>query len=358
VLENELKHPKHLLIMRLSAIGDVAMTVPVVLALRQQYPKLKITIVSRPLFKSFFAFIPDIHFYAADVENSQTGIRGLYKLYKDLSVLGIDAFADLHNVLRSKVIATFFKWNKTPVISLNKDRTQRKKLTGLKPKILSPMKSMIDRHAEVCKKLHLPIDLSEIKLIDSQPMSTEIERITGKKNSKWIGIAPFATYETKMYPLSLMKEVIQLLLQDEVKVFLFGGGKNEVEQLKSMASVSSNCVNIAGTLTFQQELDLISNLDLMLSMDSGNGHMAAMFGVSVITMWGNTHPFAGFVPFRQPIENSLLPDMEKYPFLPTSVYGNKIVPGYTDCMKTIQPEVVVKKINQLLAQSITEKQKK
>lgn len=358
MLENELKHPKHLLIMRLSAIGDVAMTVPVVLALRQQYPKLKITIVSRPLFKSFFAFIPDIHFYAADVENSQTGIRGLYKLYKDLSVLGIDAFADLHNVLRSKVIATFFKWNKTPVISLNKDRTQRKKLTGLKPKILSPMKSMIDRHAEVCKKLHLPIDLSEIKLIDSQPMSTEIERITGKKNSKWIGIAPFATYETKMYPLSLMKEVIQLLLQDEVKVFLFGGGKNEVEQLKSMASVSSNCVNIAGTLTFQQELDLISNLDLMLSMDSGNGHMAAMFGVSVITMWGNTHPFAGFVPFRQPIENSLLPDMEKYPFLPTSVYGNKIVPGYTDCMKTIQPEVVVKKINQLLAQSITEKQKK
>ncbi len=220
------------------------------------------------------------------------------------------------------------------------------------------MKSMIDRHAEVCKKLHLPIDLSEIKLIDSQPMSTEIERITGKKNSKWIGIAPFATYETKMYPLSLMKEVIQLLLQDEVKVFLFGGGKNEVEQLKSMASVSNNCVNIAGTLTFQQELDLISNLDLMLSMDSGNGHMAAMFGVSVITMWGNTHPYAGFVPFRQPIENSLLPDLEKYPFLPTSVYGNKIVPGYTDCMKTIQPEVVVKKINQLLAQSITEKQKK
>lgn len=355
MLENELKHPKHLLIMRLSAIGDVAMTVPVVLALRQQYPKLKITIVSRPLFKSFFTFIPDVHFYAADVENSQTGIGGLYKLYKDLSVLGIDAFADLHNVLRSKVIATFFKWNKTPVISLNKDRTQRKKLTSLKPKILSPMKSMIDRHAEVCKKLQLPIDLSKIKLIDSQSISTEIERITGKKNSKWIGIAPFATYETKMYPLSLMKEVIQLLLQQEVKIFLFGGGKNEVEQLKSMASVSSNCVNIAGTLSFQQELDLISNLDLMLSMDSGNGHMAAIFGVPVITMWGNTHPFAGFVPFRQPIENSLLPDMEKYPFLPTSVYGNKIVPGYTDCMKTIQPEVVVNKIKQLLARSITEK---
>ncbi len=357
MLENELKHPRHLLIMRLSAIGDVAMTVPVVLALRQQYPKLKITIVSRPLFKPFFSFIPDIHFYAADVEDSQTGLKGLYKLYKDLSILGIDAFADLHNVLRSKVIATFFKWNKTPVISLDKDRKQRKKLTALKPKVLYPMKSMIDRHAEVCKKLRLPIDLSEVKLMEQRTMSTDIEKITGKKNSKWIGIAPFATYETKMYPLGLMKKVIQLLLQDEVKIFLFGGGKKEIEQLESMASVSKDCINIAGTLTFQQELDLISNLDLMLSMDSGNGHMAAMFGVPVVTMWGNTHPYAGFLPFRQPIENSLLPDIKKYPFLPTSVYGNKIVEGYTDCMKTIQPEEVVKKIKHLLAHSITEKQK-
>ncbi len=194
-----------------------------------------------------------------------------------------------------------------------------------------------------------------MQLFDEQTMSIDIERLTGQKNSKWIGIAPFATYETKMYPLNLMKEVIQLLLQEEVKVFLFGGGKKEVEQLKSMASVSNNCINIAGTLTFQQELDLISNLDLMLSMDSGNGHMAAMYRVPVITMWGNTHPFAGFVPFRQPIENSLLPDIEKYPFLPTSVYGNKIVPGYSDCMKSIQPELVVKKIKQLLSHSITKK---
>ena len=273
MLENELNRPKHLLIMRLSAIGDVAMTVPVVLALRQQYPELKITIVSRPLFKSFFTYLPNIDFYAADVENSQTGLQGLYKLYKDLSVLGIDAFADLHNVLRSKVIAAFFKWNKIPVNSLNKDRKKRKQLTALKLKSLSPMESIIDRHTEVCEKLHLPIALSEVKLIERQPISIEIKEITDEKNSKWIGIAPFATYETKMYPLSLMNEVIQLMLQEEVKIFLFGGGKKEIEQLNSMASVSNNCVNIAGTLSFQQELDLISNLDLMLSMDSGNGHM-------------------------------------------------------------------------------------
>lgn len=346
---NELDHPKHLLIMRMSAIGDVAMTVPVVLALRQQYPNLKITVVSRPLFKAFFSSIPNINFYAADVENSQTGLFGLYQLYKDLSVLGIDAFADLHNVLRSKVISTFFKLNRVPVVSLNKDRAARKKLTALHSKKISPMVSLIDRHAEVCKKLHLSIDLSKAKLLDKQSMSTDVQQMTGEKNSKWLGIAPFATYETKMYPLNLMKKIIKLQAQEGCKIFLFGGGKNEVEELESIASISNNCINVAGKLTFKQELELISNLDLMLSMDSGNGHMAAMFGVPVITMWGNTHPYAGFVPFRQPIENSLLPDQEKYPFLPTSVYGNKIVPDYVDCMKTIEPEHVVMKIKLLLA---------
>ena len=151
--------------------------------------------------------------------------------------------------------------------------------------------------------------------------------------------------------VNLMKEVIQLLLREDYKIFLFGGGKKEIEQLRIMASTSSNCVNIAGVLTFKQELDLISNLDLMLSMDSGNGHMAAMFNIPVLTMWGNTHPYAGFVPFRQPAKNSLLPDMKKYPFLPTSVYGNKIIPDYEDCMKSIQPQVVVETVKQILTNS-------
>ena len=354
--ENELNSPKHLLILRLSAIGDVAMIVPVVLALRQQYPKLKITVVSKPFFKPLFSYIPDIHFFAADVKNAHKGFNGLYQLYKDLSVSGIDAFADLHNVLRSKVIASFFKWNKIPVVTLNKGRTERKELTALKPKKISVLSSIIDRQAEVCRKLKLPISLSKVNLIKRQKLSIEIEEISGsKKKSKWIGIAPFATYETKMYPLDLMEEVIKLMLQENIKIFLFGGGKKEVEKLEFIASKSNNCVNIAGNLTFQQELDLMSNLDLMLSMDSGNGHMAAMFGVPVVTMWGNTHPFAGFVPFRQPLENSILSDAELYPFIPTSVYGNKVVPGYTDCMKTIQPELVVHKIKQLLADPNTEK---
>ena len=98
----------------------------------------------------------------------------------------------------------------------------------------------------------------------------------------------------------------------------------------------------------EQQLQLISNLDVMLSMDSGNAHIAAMLGIKTITIWGSTHPFAGFSPFNQPLENCLVADREKYPLLPTSVYGNKKVAGYEDVMRSVSVESVLEKMDLVL----------
>lgn len=324
------------------------MTVPIVLAISQQYPNVKVTVVSRPLFEPFFSSIPNVTFISADFENSKSGVLSLYKLYKRLSKYNIDAFADLHNVLRSMVVGTFFKLSGVPVITVNKGRPERKKLTALTHKKITPIKSMFERHADVCAKLNLPIDLSKVKLLDKRKLSSKVLELAGSKQSKWIGIAPFATYETKMYPFDLTKEVIKKFQGKDYKLFLFGGGKKEVKLLKQLESAFDNCINVAGSLSFDKELELISHLDLMLSMDSGNGHMAAMFDIPVITLWGNTHPYAGFVPFNQPLSNSIVPDLKAYPFLPTSVYGNKIIEDYQDCMKTIPPNTVIEKIKEVL----------
>ena len=140
-----------------------------------------------------------------------------------------------------------------------------------------------------------------------------------------------------------MQEVIaQLAEKPENKILLFGGGKKEITILDSISSPYKNVINMAGKIKFQQELQLISNLDVMLSMDSGNAHIAAMLGVKVITLWGATHPFAGFLPFNQPLENALVSDRNLFPKLPTSVYGNKIVEGYEDAMRTIAVASIVK----------------
>ena len=80
-------------------------------------------------------------------------------------------------------------------------------------------------------------------------------------------------------------------------------------------------------------------------MDSGNAHIAAMLGVKVVTLWGATHPFAGFSPFNQPEQNALVSDRILFPKLPTSVYGNKKVEGYEDAMRTITVDAVVKSVS-------------
>ncbi|MDR6845009.1 glycosyltransferase family 9 protein [Flavobacterium granuli] len=331
--------------MRLSAMGDVAMTVPVLRAFVNQFPEVKITVVSRPFFKPFFDGIPNLSFFAFDEKERHKGFLGLCRLYQDLKELDIDAFADLHNVLRSKVVRTLFAVSGKKIASVDKGREEKKALTRPENKIFKPLTTMFERHTKVFEELGFSVNLANPIFPSKAILDSDILNIIGNSTQKLIGIAPFAQYDSKVYPLDLMQEVINTLALDQNNtILLFGGGKKEIEILDTLSSGKENVINMAGKIKFQQELQVISNLNFMLSMDSGNAHIAAMLGVKVITLWGATHPYTGFSPFNQPLENALVSDRNLYPKLPTSVYGNRKVEGYEDVMRTILPETVVEKI--------------
>ena len=343
--------------MRLSAMGDVAMTVPVLRAFVIQNPDLKITFISRKFFKPFFDGIPNVIFFEFDDKNRHKGFLGLMRLFRDLQKLDIDAFADLHNVLRSKIIRTLFAMSGKKTAIVNKGRAEKKALTRPENKIFEQLPTMFQRHCKVFQELGFDIDLSNQRFPEKAILNAEIRTLifgiiqnnSEASEQKLIGIAPFAQYNSKIYPLDLMQQVIdELALNPENKILLFGGGKSEIETLNSLSSNKKNVINCAGKIGFDQELKLISNLDVMLSMDSGNAHIAAMLGIKVITLWGATHPFAGFAPFNQPLENCLTSDRNLYPKLPTSVYGNKVVDGYQDAMRTISVEKIVNSIQSQL----------
>ena len=333
---------QHIAIIRLSAMGDVAMTVPVIRAFAQQYPKVKITMVSRPFFQPFFEGIPNLTFFAFDEKVKHKGFLGLVRLFRELYSLKIDAFVDLHNVLRSQVVRTLFRLSGKQVVAVDKGRAGKKALTRPENKVFKPLMTMFERHSQVFEELGFTLDLSHPIFPEKAVLSDEILKSIGNPNQKLIGIAPFAQYESKVYPLDLMQEVIsKLAVNQDQTILLFGGGKKETELLDAFAKPFDNVINVAGKIKFTQELQLISNLDVMLSMDSGNAHIAAMLGVKVITLWGATHPYAGFSPFNQPIENALVADRNLFPKLPTSVYGNKKVEGYEDAMRTISVDSIL-----------------
>lgn len=324
-------------------MGDVAMTVPVLRALTSQHPQVKVTVVTRALFKPFFEDIPNVEVYVADLKGKHKGILGLYKLLKELRALGFDVVADLHNVLRSKILKLFFFGKK--VIQINKGRAEKKALVS--GEAIKQLKTTHQRYADVFKTLGFPLELSQPDFPEPKSLPKAATDLGVDTTETLVGIAPFAAYDSKMYPLENMEVVISELSKD-YKIVLFGGGEQEIEVLNAFEAKYNNVISVAGKLDFKDELALISNLELMLAMDSGNGHLAAMFGVKVITIWGVTHPFAGFVPFNQPEDFQLTADRSQYPKIPTSIYGNKYPEGYENAAGSVPVESIVSKVKSII----------
>jgi len=339
---------KHILIIRLSAMGDVAISVPVIRALIQQNESVKITFLTRSFFIPFFEDFENVSVFSPDLKGKHKGFFGILKLFKELSHLKIDAIADLHNVIRSKLLVQFFRFSGTPFVQLDKGRGEKRKLT--KPridKILIPLPSMHERYADVFRKMGFNIDLSKVNFPKKKPLPIEISDKFHTKNL--VGFAPFATYESKSFPEKKIEELVfEISKLPNTTIFLFGGGEKEKSILESIASKYKNVFSLVKKMSFDDELKIISNLNAMISMDSGNGHIAAMYGVSVFTIWGVTHPFLGFTPFHQPLKNQVIPDLKKFPLIPTSVYGNKFPKEYLACFETIS----VNRIKDLLEDSL------
>lgn len=334
---------KHILVIRLSAMGDVAMTVPILKAFTTQYPEVKLTVLTREFFTPFFRDLENVSVFPADLKGTHKGVLGLYKLSKELKKLNIDAIADLHNVLRTNILKCFFFGK--PFVQIDKGRAEKKGLVS--GKTFQQLKTTHERYADVFRKLGFPLDLANPKFPNRVALNSKLQDLVGEDTKNWIGMAPFAAHESKMYPLDLMEQVIETLSKTH-KILLFGGGKKEVDILDGFQNKYKHVINLAGKLTLDEELDVISNLDVMLSMDSGNAHMAAMLGIKVVTIWGVTHPFAGFAPFNQPDNYALLASREQFPLIPTSIYGNKYPEGYQDAAGSIAPEKVIKTIESIL----------
>lgn len=344
-----MERPRHILVIRLSAMGDVAMMLPVLKAFTEKYPDVKLTLLTNSFFAPVFKDLRNVQIFEAEVRGRHKGVGGLKKLSSELIDLRIDAVADMHDVLRSNILKIYFKLKGLPVLQIKKGRREKKALTRKENKVFKQLKSTHQRYADVFEKMGYPLNLDEVETLPGQELHGRVKAITGERSGKWIGFAPFAQHASKAYPEDLVKKVLQELQKEEnIKIFLFGGGKEETGKLAAWEKELRNSVSIAGKLSFEDELALISNLDAMLSMDSGNGHLAANFGVPVITLWGLTHPYTGFAPFGQPEKNSLLPDLKKYPAIPTSVYGKNVPQGYEEVMRSIPPEAVVEKVRKTL----------
>ena len=313
---------------RFSALGDVAMTIPAVYDACAANPDTDFVMLTRPAFTGLFINPPaNLTVRGIDLKVAYNGIAGMIKLAGEISA---NVFVDLHDVLRTRVLRMALRLKGVRVTVFDKARSAKKKLVrdGCQKDDVA-VTPTIDRYRLALQKAGLKMDRTFRGLFADRAASpTLYSAVTAPKqdHEKWVGVAPFAAHEAKLYPPERMRRVVELLAkQPNVTVFLFGGGGDEATRLGKWASVAPDRVKVvAGAgLGFGGELALMSSLDCMVSMDSGNMHMAAVTGTPTLSIWGGTHPMAGFTPWQATGAPGHVMMTASLSCSPCSVFGNK-----------------------------------
>ncbi len=318
----------------MSALGDVAMTLPVIYSVCQAYPDTEFVLLTRPFFAKIFINHPEnLSFVAADFKTEYKGKTGIYRLIKKLSSLNFTAVADLHNVLRSWIIDAYFLLKGKKVCMVDKERSKRNEAN--KNKI--EQRSYIQRYCDVFDRLGFRANLKFKSVFENFPIQAP-----EKVNHPAVGIAPYARYKNKTYPLELMKKVVEKLTSKGINVYLFGARGKEADTLESWEMEYDLCHSLAGKMPITDELAMMSQMDVMVSMDSANQHLASIAGVKVLSIWGSTAPSCGFMAFGQSPDNVIISGM---PCQPCTTAGSETCRlGTFQCLKSLEPELIVRRI--------------
>lgn len=343
-----------LLVLRFSSLGDVALLAPVLQALTSKYSRLSVTLVTRKMFEPFFYNIPGVEVIGADVDRDYRGVYGLYRLYRELRKLGPYTFGiDVHGSIRSRILKLFFGWfSGLKFESIVKGRREKRRMTRRRNKRLEPLPHMIERYMRVFDRAGLSATPDRGPWINPDTHCRQQakdflvrSRIETKRNY-WIGMAPFAAHPQKVWPMPQVEELLGRIERElDATVFLFGGGEREIAELSALAQKFPNTVLVAGQLALEGEMALILRLDLMITMDSFNMHLAALLGKRVLSIWGATHRFSGFGPYGQP-ENTIIEiPPERLECRPCSVFGDKLCfRGDLACLNWITPQMVFERL--------------
>lgn len=296
----------NLLVMRFSAMGDVALLAPALIAISANYPKVQITLVTRGNFTPFFYNMPNVNVIGMNLKKYR-GLTGIWKFYKEIEKLGpYDKIIDLHSSLRSHAFSFIYKLKRIPVFTLNKGRKEKREQVRQKNKILKPLPHTVERYLKVFAKAGFPANARRGPWInvdpDSKMYAKNYFKKVGlkKKDTLWVGFAPFAGHKLKEWSMYKSINLVKIIQSEfNACIFLFGS----MEERKNLMIIQAdlpNCFIVSGdNMGIRGELGIMEKLDLMVGMDSSNIHLMALLKKPVIGIFGTTHPFSGFGPYGQ-----------------------------------------------------------
>ncbi len=339
-----------LLVIRLSAMGDVALSLPVIIEAAKER---RIAIVTRPAFVPFFDNIPGLEIIRVETGGRHKGICGMIKLFREINIAyNVSGVVDLHDVIRSRLLSFLFRLSGVKISRIKKGRAVkrkfvRRKTIGNLPHTTERYKKAFERAGVKTGDISIPAFILTGK--ENRDAGQFLAGITGNSGELKIAIAPFTKHRTKSWPVEYISELIRLFNRDfSVRFFLFGGG-DELSRLEKIATMSDNITILAGGFDLRQELAILSLMDVMISMDSSNMHLAALAGIKTVSIWGGTHPAIGFTPVGSQKHLIIGIPFEELKCRPCTVYGKgkcKRKDMQYKCLKDLSPALVYSRIEE------------
>jgi ADP-heptose:LPS heptosyltransferase len=331
--------PQKILVLRFSALGDVALTVPVLKAFLAAHDDVSIVMASEKNCEGLFSGIDRLTFVGFDLKGEFKGFLGIFRIFNLLRKQHkFSMVADLHGVIRTHVLRFLFEASRLKTEVINKGRIEKYALVREDNKIFRPLPHATERYADVFKRLGFKISLP--------PVNDTLGALHPKEAVVKIGFAPFAKHAVKMYSLDQFKEIVQFFDRPPYALYFFGGKGAERILLADWERNFSHAVPMSATSSIAEELEIMGGMQAMVTMDSANMHLASLVNVPVISLWGPTHPYAGFYGFQQDPLNAVQVNLS---CRPCSVFGNNNCwRGDHACMNQITPEMVEEKLLKLL----------
>lgn len=338
---------KHYLLIRLSAMGDVSMVLPVLKKVLAENPDTEISFLTHYSLTSLFQGIDRLRVIGVDTKKQHKGLAGIVKLFKETGKEGpYDGFLDIHDVLRSRLLGLLFSLTGIKTIRIDKGRNEKREL--IRTKKLRLLQHSTERYAAVFKKAGLSYSERPFTFpsVNTTFFPASMSPFINGSGGELIGFAPFARHDTKTLPAALCHQLLKELTARSCKVLLFGGPENADSFREWEQKYEGVHSTIALSLTDQ--ILLMTKLKAMISMDSANMHLAAIQGTPVLSIWGATDPCFGFSGIGTTKESWII-TRKKLSCRPCSIFGNKPCSNKKspyECLTSIDVDDILKKLDE------------
>ncbi len=310
--------PKYLVI-RLSSIGDIVLTTPVLRMLKKQILNAEIHYLTKPQYKQILV-------NNTNIDKIWLYEKNMAKLLRELKKENFDYIIDLHNNLR-----TFRIKNSLRILSFTVKKLNIAKWLMVNFKVnYLPKQHIVERYLDTLRLFDISDDKKGLDYFIGVEDECLPKFVSDVIPNEYIAICIGGRHFTKKMPAEKVAELCSMISYPLILL----GGKEDIATADEICKLTSNklILNFTGRLSLNMSAILVRDSKMVITHDTGLMHIAAAFKKNIVSIWGNTIPEFGMVPYRAG-KGSLISEVKGLSCRPCSKIGfDKCPKSHFRCM--------------------------